>query len=194
MRKLWKRVGESIKRICLVDRFLMIFMLALFFYTIIRLFGGTSVSADTGTIDVIVRTSIAAVFGYFISSNFTKPDVSAPAQNTDTPPMRLSSKSTDAGSDNGVKNQIGFQTSAATPDEELGKITFSENTPLPPRSRRQMQIFVVSVIGLISLTILFLTGYIENVTTEIAAIISQLRDFVSACIGFLISCGKNTAD
>ncbi len=57
-----------------------------------------------------------------------------------------------------------------------------------------MQIFVVSVIGLISLTILFLTGYIENVTTEIAAIISQLRDFVSACIGFLISCGKNTAD
>ncbi len=56
---------------------------------------------------------------------------------------------------------------------------------------KNIQVVIVSVIGLLSLIILMVTRQFQNVTSELTAVMSQLRDFVSACIGFLISYGKN---
>ncbi len=188
MIKLWKRVKEIIRSICIVDRFLIIFMLVLFFYMVFHLFTGISDSQDTNTIDVIVRTSLAAIFGYFISSNFARADLSTAPQNTENPNINVN-----AISDPHVQNQIGFQASMASSSEELGRISFSESSSTPIKYCSKIQVFVVSMIGLISLIILFITRCFWDATPELTAMISQLRDFVSACIGFLVSCGKNTA-
>lgn len=192
MSRLWKAVRRILGSICIVDWFLMIFMLILFCYLVFHLFIIGSVSQDTGSIDVIVRTSIASIFGYFISSNFIRTDVSITTQNTDDPNIQLSSTSADTSPYHRTSAQIGFQTSMSSPSEELGKISFSENASIPTRPCKKTQIIVVSVIGLISLVLLFVIRYFQNITPESTATISQLRDFVSACIGFLISCGKNT--
>lgn len=70
MCKLWKGVQKNIRKISIVDQFLMVFMLILFVYTIVQIFMGVAASQDDNTVGVIVRTSLASIFGYFISSNF----------------------------------------------------------------------------------------------------------------------------
>lgn len=72
MKKPWLKFKLSLKMISLVDKFLMLFMLVLLVYSAFNLFNHEDHSQDTNAIDVIVRTSAAAIFGYFLSSNFTK--------------------------------------------------------------------------------------------------------------------------
>ncbi|MFQ9800604.1 MAG: hypothetical protein ACLR23_18665 [Clostridia bacterium] len=72
MKKLWLKFKLSFKMIRLVDKFLMLFMLILLVYSAFNLFAHEEYTQDTNAIDVIVRTSAAAIFGYFLSSNFTK--------------------------------------------------------------------------------------------------------------------------
>lgn len=192
VRKRWKGAGKILRKICLVDRLLMLFMLILLLYTACRLFVGENISADSDAVDVIVRTSIASVFGYFISSNFAKTESSLPSsQKLDAPVPRFSATSADADSD-GVQEPIDFQTSSTDAGEALDEVAVSENPPPSTHTCSKMQILVVSGIGFVSLVILFLAGYLSDTTPAVAATLSQLRDFVAACIGFLISCGKNT--
>lgn len=192
MRRLWNKAKSIIRNICFVDCFLIIFMLVLFSYMVVHLCIGMDSGQDTSTVNVIVRTSIASIFGYFISSNFSRADLSANPQNTDNHSINLPAKSVIESPESRVQNQIGFQASAKPSNEEVGNISFSENSSVPIRMCSKTQIIVVSTIGLISLVILFITSRFQNVTPELTATISQLRDFVSACIGFLVSCGRNT--
>lgn len=189
--KLWKKAKNIIKDISLVDKSLMIFMLILFIYIIIHLFTTASISQDTNAIDIIIRTSLASIFGYFISSNFVKNDSSASPQDYGNPEINFSPKSVAVNSDNSIKNQIGFQDPAAVQSEEIGKISISENTSPSTKTSCKFQIYVVSIIGLTSLIILIMAKHLQNSTSELTAIISQLRDFVSACIGFLVGCKNN---
>lgn len=154
MIKIWRKAKRTFDNVCIVDRFLLIFLLVLFGYIIAHIFSGAAASQEGNTIDIIVRTSMAAIFGYFISSNFSE------RQNT------LSAQSTDS------------------EDQSLGQaVSF--------RRCSKIQVTIVASIGLISLAILFVTRFYQDFTPELSATISQLRDFVSACIGFLVSCGKN---
>lgn len=186
----WKKTKKSISKIYLADRFLIFFLLILFCYLFFHLFMEVDAAKNTTSIDVIVRTSLAAIFGYFISGNFTKPDLPADMPDIKGQTIDRTPKSMDIGQEPSIQNQIGFQVSATSSNEKLESASFSENTSISPSSCSKMQVIIVSIIGLISLTILLLTGIFQDVTSELTAIISQLRDFVSACIGFLISCKK----
>ena len=189
MKKLWLKFKLSFKMIRLVDKFLMLFMLILLVYSAFNLFAHEEYTQDTNAIDVIVRTSAAAIFGYFLSSNFTKGSSSGitrtPYARSDAelPPRNTAEPS--------IKNQIGFQTSPDASTEKPGNADFH---PLPstiPAHCDTIQVIVVSAIGGCSLLfLLILRNYVE-ITPEITATASQLRDFVSACIGYLVSCGKS---
>lgn len=72
MKKIWIKSKALIKKIELVDRFLILFMLILLLYTVIGLFTGMTASQNGDMVDTIIRTSAAAIFGYFISNNFVK--------------------------------------------------------------------------------------------------------------------------
>lgn len=157
MIKMWSKAGRAFCNVCIVDRFLLVFLLALFVYIIVHIFSGEAASQEGNTIDIIVRTSMVAIFGYFISSNFSE------KQNT------LSAQSIDS-------------------------VEQSFEQVVPSRQCSKIQITIVASIGLISLAILFVTRFYQDFTPELSATISQLRDFVSACIGFLASCGKNISE
>ena len=192
MNKLWNRARNSIRNICIVDRFLMVFMLILFSYMVYYVLTGGVSYNDSNTIGIIVRTSAAAIFGYFISSNFAKRHSSIATKNMENHRQNLSSTSMSKASDNYVKNKIGFQSSSDPLEEDLQKNSIPEELPASTGHCSKIQVIVVSMVGLFSLVILLMAQNYPDETPELTAIISQLRDFISACIGFLISCGKNT--
>lgn len=189
MRKLWKRFKKSIQSLCLVDRFLMLFMLVLFGYLVVKVFFGAGGSQDNDTIGVIVRTSLASIFGYFISSNFAAGASSS--QMTDARGVHLPSETLNPSPSARLRNQIGFETSVL---QSSGEVSSAKESPAPVKRCGKAQVYVVASIGLCSLVILLATTKLQDAASEIAAMKSQLRDFVSACIGFLVSCGKHTAE
>ncbi len=146
MKKLWKRIQRHLKKISVVDKFLIFLMIILLSQSAYSLFVGTAVNTDT--VDVIVRTSAAAIFGYFLSGNFIK---------------------------------------SCSKDTSVNKST-------PSAWCGEVQIVVVSVIGTVSLIILLIILLLfrnySAPTPQTAATVSQLRDFVSACVGFLVSSDK----
>lgn len=194
MKRLRKMLKRIVRDICMTDRFLIVFMIVLFCYMAVRLFAGSGGSEDTNTINVIIRTSMASIFGYFISSNFSKSYEDTKARRKGSFRNETLPKTVDKGSSQTVQNRIGFQTASASADQASGGVSFSEYASSGSGQCSKVQIAIVAVIGLVSLVILLITGQFQDVTSEITAITSQLRDFVAASIGFLISCGKNTAD
>lgn len=181
---------KTITKICLVDRFLIFFILILFLYTAINLLIGSADTENANTVNTIVRTSSAAIFGYFISSNFNKRDSDNTADNlsSDSPIIQNTEFSDDSGVQ--LKNPLGFETSSEISEQKTGKVSvYRENDPLPVYCGK-IQIIIVSSIGIGSLILLFIIRYSASESHEIAAIVSQLRDFVSACIGFLVSYKK----
>ncbi len=190
MKNLWYKLRKRLAKICLVDRFLILFMLVLLSYTAINLLSGAITSQNTNMVDTIVRTSTAAIFGYFISSNFVKTSSTTSTQNSYSEHL---STPGDTPSDNNeiqLKNPIGFTTSGDTSQAEAGKISVTESASPAQTHCHKLQVIIVSSIGICSLILLLTTKHFLPMTSEVLATVSQLRDFVSACIGFLVSCGK----
>lgn len=154
MKKLIKRITARLFSIRLVDLMLLLFFVILMGYTTVHLF--VHVSGETHSIDIVVRTSASAIFGYIISSQFTKNKTPSASSSESEEPTPLPEPATDSSS--------------------------SEN---------RLQIMLVSLIGIGSFLLLSLARFRPDGTPEMAAILSQLRDFASGCIGFLISCGKS---
>ncbi len=179
------------RKISLVDRFLLLFMLILLVYMAVNLLTGTAAFRETNTVDIIVRTSAAAIFGYFVSRNFIKTgssgaaDTAGPAQ-----PERITEIAVEA-AEKQIKNRIGFEIADGSAPNDTGKAAY---TAVPPSASacNKVQVIVVSVIGLFSLILLVIARRFTEITPEMASTVSQLQDFVSACVGFLISCGKGT--
>ncbi|MEG1477486.1 MAG: hypothetical protein RSC38_07115, partial [Oscillospiraceae bacterium] len=65
-----KKVRNSINNIRLSDKFLIVFMLILMMQLGYNLFSDKTATSETNAIDIVVRTTTAAIFGYFVSSNF----------------------------------------------------------------------------------------------------------------------------
>lgn len=242
----------------LADKFLIAMMLILFLQSAYTLFVNPPMSQVKNTVDIVIRTSAAGIFGYFISSNFMKKGESASAASQSTPsgtePVPVPQGDTEqaaqakdpigfippsvpdggAGPDNagaGNPNPIpvnipGGQPSPtfpasqrikqeATPSAlasqpsiqqpqgagkgvETTSVTVAQPgppdfVPAPPEtdatsgSSSKFQIMIVSGISISSLLLLLFLRNFWDIPDSAAPIISQLRDFVSAGIGFLIS-------
>ena len=151
------KIFEKIKSIHTVDKFLIIIMLMLLLQSAMALFIQRDLITQSNNIDIVVRTSSASIFGYFLSENFIKPD-------------------------------------SSTKNENI--ITISSDEISPPKkniySCKTIQITIIALISIISLLILLVIRNFFTVSSENIAILSQLRDFVSSGIGFLVGCKKNS--
>lgn len=191
MKDLWNKIKQSSAKVCLVDRFLILFMLILLAYTAINLLTGAITSQSSNMVDTIVRTSAAAIFGYFISSNFVKTKPTDSTQNSYNSTLSIANKTPAENAEIQLKNPIGFGTSSDVIPVEPGQISVNESAPLNKTRCSKVQVIIVSSIGICALILLLTTKHFLPMTSEVSATASQLRDFVSACIGFLISCEKN---
>lgn len=64
----WRRLKRAVSGIPSTDRWLILFMAVLLAQSAYILLAGTGNRAESGDIDVIVRTASAAIFGYFLSA------------------------------------------------------------------------------------------------------------------------------
>lgn len=143
--KIFDKIKQQVKKISFINRWLLVLMVILLIQSGHNLFANESISQNTSSIDTIVRTSSAAIFGYFISANFVR-------RNT-----QVSDKA-------------------------------------QPATCNKIQVTIISFIGCISLVMLLILRNRMEITPHTTATVSQLRDFISASVGFLVSCGKNHPD
>ncbi|MEG1583798.1 MAG: hypothetical protein RR131_02450 [Anaerovorax sp.] len=150
-----KKAHASLCNLSLADQCLLVFMLILMFQSAHNLFFHELVSQKSTTLDIVIRTTAAAIFGYFISANF---------QNGSKPTGKNKSLSMD-------------ETAANVP---------SATHPFS-QPHDQLQILVVAIIGIYALVLLIVAhNYFAINNTTATATISQLRDFVSGSVGFLM--------
>lgn len=164
-------------------------MLLLFAYMAIHLFVGASTTQETDTINIIIRTSAAAIFGYFISSNFVKTEPTQTPVSKSVQTAHLS-KSIAIQPVKQIQKPLP-ETESAIVDNISEPADTSETAPAPATHCSRIQVVIVSIIGFSSLIILMVARHFRAQSPELSATISQLRDFISACIGFLVSCGKS---
>ena len=186
-------VRAAWKRLHLVDRCLLLIMAVLMLQSLYTLFFPGWDSQLSGSIDVVVRTSAAAVFGYFLSANFAARDEESPQVPPASPVHRIEPAEAAISSSAGPVNQIGFVSGTQA---DTGEIQLQSDPVLPqqPGCRCAPQILVAACIGLFCLVTLILLrnmGVDDEAlakSSSLTATVSQFRDFVSGCVGFLIGC------
>lgn len=68
----YSMLRTAFSRTHLVDKCLLLFMGVLLVQSAMALFGSPNVSNEINSIDIIIRTSTAGIFGYFLSANFIR--------------------------------------------------------------------------------------------------------------------------
>ena len=182
--KLCAAIKRAEGRIHLVDWCLLLFMAVLMIQTAVGLFLPGEGGEQSDSIDIVVRTSSAAVFGYILSANFNR---CASASASKTAEGRANEVQT-AATREGPVAQIGFQAPAEESGGDLertGPGVIQEENSQTPENR--IQIVTATVIGLFCLLTLLLLRW-RGVPEGGTAAVVQFRDFVSGCVGFLIGC------
>lgn len=151
----------------LVDKCLLIIMAIIFIQTTFNLFECGTNFSDKNTVDVIIRTSAGAIFGYFISANFMS---------------KKSNNDIKIDDDNFILDK-GFNLD----DKNIDLLRSLQQNQT---SHNSYQIIIITIICIASLIILIIGRNFFEFTSQSSAIVSQLKDFISASIGFLVSCGK----
>lgn len=117
----------------IAEKFLLIFLLLLFLQIIFNVVFNELALEQSSEIDIVVRTSAASIFGYF-----------------------------------------------------LGNSKKDENKPIFTETK----LYVVASIGIISLVLLLYIRNFAQLNVSSIASVTQLRDFVAATIGYLVSYKK----
>ncbi|MBN1069047.1 hypothetical protein DVW02_13780 [Clostridium botulinum] len=181
MKKKFLYLKKILSKICLGDKCLIIFMIVIFFHVTFDLFiGGNGINSEetVNGIDIIVRTTIASIFGYFISSNFVK-DKKEVLYEKESNKYYLENENSNKVCLND-NNKVIINNNNENLEDENKKSRASEE-----------QIVIVFIIGLVSLILLLLVRDFIQVSDLDIPIISQLRDIVCGCVGFLLGCPSN---
>lgn len=180
----FRRMACGLRRIRLADRFLLLYLLLLLGQTFLCIFVQIPDTQGSEMIDIVMRTTLAGIFGYFISGNFIVSENNPPQKpSTDNspPPANLTGISATPSA------RIGF--SSTTNDkhtESVGHCAPLPTAEKPPPDRYRQQIVIVSLIGLVSLALLIYIRTFAGLPMRLIPVVSQLRDFVSGSIGVLI--------
>lgn len=180
-----------LKRIHPVDKCLFVFMIVLLIQSLCSIFFEADVNQSIGSIDVVVRTSAAAIFGYFLSANFIH-HVTGSGRVSSTSTTHILKVGTNQPESN--NNSTVQEKTVSNEDSK----PLSDSSATDPKTNQEvpevnyLQVFIAAGIGLFCLiTLLILRNLIQfNIISaesdSILATITQFRDFISGCVGFLI--------
>lgn len=191
----WTCIRLALSRIHLVDKCLIIFMVVLLAQSAYTLFTNHAVQTDnTDNIDIIVRTSIAAIFGYFLSANF----ICHASYGRKKGGIQCGCLP-EVSDSNGIQDPVDF----SAQDDCACKSSHSENESKKSEREKlqeeiaaagRLQTLVAAGIGIFCMVTLMLMRNVPalsetaSASSSSAAIVAQFRDLVSGCVGFLIGC------
>ena len=180
---LWKKVRCAINSLHLADKCLLMFMLILMLQSAHNLFFNELAMQESSTFNVIVRTTAAAIFGYFISANFQNGGRDT-TENKRTDVSGVTTVNSSLNTDSTTRTKIGFVSDSEPTKLQSGYARSNDNNQ--PAQRNCLQILVVAGIGILSLLLLLIAYNYFPANSTAMATTSQLRDFVSGSVGFLI--------
>lgn len=190
MRSCFATLRAGLARIHPVDKSLLLFMVLLLLQSAYSIFFPSEADPAVGDIDVIIRTSSAAIFGYFLSANFV--NRSSVQTETVSAPAPLTTAAQAGTEVSAPKSQIGF-TAEDTALESGGTQSIpSPSLPAWLPDSSCLQVATATVIGLFCLLVLLIlrnmgaSGSQLLASDSVSATVVQFRDFVSGCVGFLI--------
>lgn len=174
--KMFYRLASLLKRISLIDKCLLIFMTIFMIQIIFNLFVNEVGSENQNLIDVIIRTSAAAIFGYFISNN----NLISKNNQTDLS-KNINNNSDEFRSDESIFNNN---------SKEEKVLQEHKNEDKSKNEIRDERIIIITVLGVISLLALIIVRNFFDLNSTATASITELRDFISNAIGFLLGYQK----
>ena len=191
----WASVRAAWRRIPMVDRGLMLLMAVLLVQSAyVIFFPAADSGATAGNIDIVVRTSAAAIFGYFLSASFA-------AQKTAGVPTvsggHIMEMAYQGGDGTEARGTIGFVSETSV---QSGSGAQTRGTAETATGGSRLQVVMATGIGLFCMVVLIVVRNSAQLTEAAAesstmmATVVQFRDFVSACVGFLIGYPAETAD
>lgn len=197
----------SFLRIHLVDRCLMLFMIVLLLQSAYSIFALGDADGGNKDIDIIVRTSSAAIFGYFLSADLRRKTAGGTASATTSSAAAVQLTAPGV-SDESPSARIGFSvfngetdSSAADAGTLAGSsVKTANDTADGTASCDRLKILVTTGIGLFCLIVLLVLrnlpqwNEVISGSAALSAAASQFRDFVSGCVGFLIGCPNHNSD
>ena len=203
LRNILISLTKSLKKLKLVDRCLIIFMIILMTESIYNLFSGKVNHINSNDIDIIIRTTTAAIFGYFLSGNFIRksknkvtncPKEIEVLDDKSILPCDEKTQVMFKEDINNKKEIIEFtynQTSTSI-DDNKNIIEEHDNDNKKELNASNQQIIIATIIGITALIVLILARNSIDITEKSISTIAQMRDFVSGCVGFLLGCPIKT--
>lgn len=158
--KCWNEISIS-------DKALIFIMAILLTQCIYNLFNPDLTTENAVSVGVIVRTSVASIFGYFLSESFLKNEVIKSEDSDIVLPL-----------DNNINK------------ENLNSI---KKTPKNYICTKTVQILIASVVCIISLVSLILANNLNLLPSDTDPSVIQLRDLIGSCVGFLLGNSSNSS-
>ena len=197
LRNFLTSLTKSLKKIKLIDRCLIIFMIILMVESVYNLFSNEVKLHDSNDIDVVIRTTSATIFGYFLSGNFMRKSKSKSTNCLEETEI-LDNKFISSNDEKPVmllkEDSIKFtynQTNTFVDNKE-NIIKEYDNDSKMELNRSNQQIIIATIIGVTALLVLIIARNSLALTETSFATISQMRDFVLGCVGFLLGCPSKT--
>lgn len=163
--------------ISLRDKCLIIFMIVLMAQLASSLFLNSS-SMYAPSVNIVTRTTISAIFGYFISSNFVS------RRDVNNKYKKKKNNSSDAKGK--IKCICELEEKVEEEINENMNEGMEERKTKGQQTEDRVQIMIISTIGLVSLMIVFLAHNLSNLPEDALVTLSQYRSIISGCVGFLI--------
>lgn len=170
--KFLKSLIKCWKEIAISDKALIIIMIILLIQCIYNLFTPDPTTTNEISISVIVRTTVASIFGYFLSENFLKHSVikSNDSDNTIIVPVNI---------DNDIKKNY-------CENNKTEKLNDDPNTIKDYICNKTFQILVALAVCIIALMSLIIGNNFHLIPDTTNPSVIQFRDLISSCIGFLL--------
>ncbi|MGL5151127.1 MAG: hypothetical protein ACRC7N_11210 [Clostridium sp.] len=173
-----KKIKQCWKQITFRDKGLILIMVILIMQCIYNLYSEVSTAEDYTAVNIIVRTSVASIFGYFLSSNFLmKIDTKKNNSTTEVKLEILDEILKSEDKDVCIESQSKLIKTLEQDEKEIEK-THICNTNL-----QNGVAIAICVITLLCLIIGINFGLIKEGSI---VTISQFRDLIGGSIGFLL--------
>ena len=172
--KCWREISIS-------DKALIIIMLILLIQSIHNLFTPEPSEATALSINIIIRTSIASIFGYFLSENFLKNEIIKNNNSNIAVPLN--------------KNKVDGNKSEDNTNNFISDDNNSKKLSLDLKEyicNKTLQIIVALTVCIISLLSLIIGNSFDLIPSSANPTVIQFRDLISSCIGFLVGHSSNS--
>ncbi|WP_195989251.1 hypothetical protein [Clostridium sp. D53t1_180928_C8] len=173
--KCWKEISIS-------DKALIIIMIILLIQCIFNLFTIEPTNSNSISINVIIRTSVAAIFGYFLSENFLKNEVIKSSNSGIVVPLNKN--------DDDIKKSHDSADRICSIDETPSKV--NNKIVKDYICNKTLQVLIALTVCIISLLCLIIGNNFNLIPASTSPTVIQFRDLISSCVGFLLGHSSNS--